>query len=521
VFSKVDLHSSYHQLRVKEEDIPKIAFRTHYEHYKFLVMSFGLTNAPAAFMDMMNRFFHHYLDQFTVIFIDDILIYSRTLEEHEEHLQKALERLRREKLCAKLEKCEFWLDSVSFLGHVISGEGVAVDPEKVKAMVEWTRPTSMFKIRSFLRLVGYYRCFIEGFLKLLGPLTTLTRKNASFVWTNECEQCFQELKRRLVTAPMLALPTESSNFVVYSDASKKGLGCVLMQNDNVIAYASRQLKLYEQNYPTHDLELVVVVFALKIWGHYLYGERCEIYTDHESLKYFFTQKELNMTQRRWLELIKDYDCKINYHPSKANVVADVLSRKSTVELATLGISQPRLIKELTGMGLEVVGKGTPVHLANLMVQSKLLARIQVAQLEDPECAKIRQLLAEGKAKEFCLKEDGLLTHFKQVCVSGIVGLRKEIMSEAHHSPYIVYPGGTKIYRDMKGSYWQNNIKKDIASFVEQCLTCQQVKAGHQRPAGMLKSLLIPKWKWDKIAMDFILGLPKTPVGEDCIWVVID
>jgi hypothetical protein len=176
-----------------------------------------------------------------------------------------------------------------------------------------------------------------------------------------------------------------------------------------------------------------------------------------------------------------------------------------------------LIKELTGMGLEVVGEGMPVHLAtNLMVQSELLARIKVAQLEDPKCAKIKQLLAEGKTKEFCLKEDGLLTHFKQVCVPEIEGLRKKIMSEAHHSLYTVHPGGTKMYRDVKGSYWWNNMKKDIAKFVEQCSTCQQVKAEHQRPAGTLKPLLMPKWKWDEIAMDFILGLPKTPTREDSI-----
>jgi hypothetical protein len=181
VFSKVDLRSGYHQVRVKEKDIPKTAFRTRYGHYEFLVMSFGLTNASAVFMDTMNKVFHDYLDQFTVVFIDDILIYSKMLEEHEEHLRKVLERLRSEKLYAKLEKCEFWLDSVSFLGHVISGKGVAVDPEKVKAMVEWTRPTSVFEIWSFLGLAGYYQHFIEGFSKLLGSLTALIRKNAHFV----------------------------------------------------------------------------------------------------------------------------------------------------------------------------------------------------------------------------------------------------------------------------------------------------------------------------------------------------
>jgi hypothetical protein len=227
---------------------------------------------------------------------------------------------------------------VSFLGHVISRKGVAVDPEKVKVVVEWTRPTSVFEIRSFLGLTGYYRHFIEGFSMLSGPLTALTRKNAHFVWTDECEQCFQELKRRLVTAIILALHIESGNFVVYSDASKKVLGCVLMQNGNVIAYSSCQLKPYEQNYPTYDLKLAAVVFALKIWRHYLYGEQCKIYTDHKSLKYLFTQNELNLRQRRWLELIKDYDCEINYHPGKTNIVADTLSWKSMVELPALGIS---------------------------------------------------------------------------------------------------------------------------------------------------------------------------------------
>jgi hypothetical protein len=193
------------------------------------------------------------------------------------------------------------------------------------------------------------------------------------------------------------------------------------------------------------LELAALVFALKIWRQYLYGEKCKIYMNHKSLKYFFTQKELNMRQRRWLELIKEYDCKINYHPSKANVVPNALNKKSTVELATLGISQPQLIMEFTRIGLEVVGESMPVHLANLMVQSELLARIKATQLEDPECAKIKQLLGEDKVKDFCLKDDGFLTHFKQVCVLEGRGLRKEIMSEAHHSPYTVHPGDTKIY----------------------------------------------------------------------------
>ncbi|GJW71894.1 putative reverse transcriptase domain-containing protein [Tanacetum coccineum] len=265
-----DLRSGYHQLRVHEDDVPKTTFRTRHGHFKFTVMPFGLTNAPAIFMDLMNRVCRPYLDKFVIVFIDDILIYSKTQEEHVEHLRLVLELLKREKLYAKFSKCKFWLREVQFLGHVING------------------------------LAGYYRRFIENFSKIAKSLTILTQKT---------------------------LPDGSKDFVVYCDASGIGLGCVLMQRGKVIAYASRQLKIHENNYTTHDLELGAVVFALKIWRHYLYGTKSVIYTDHKSLQHIFSQKELNMRQHRWIELFSDYDCEIRYHPGKANVVADALSRK--------------------------------------------------------------------------------------------------------------------------------------------------------------------------------------------------
>jgi hypothetical protein len=233
-----------------------------------MVMPFGLTNAPSVFMDLMNRVFHEYLDSFVVVFIDDILVYSADHVEHEEYLRTVMEKLREKKLFAKLKKCEFWLKEVSFFGHVVNKNGLAVDPAKVKAVVEWERLTNVREIRSILGLAGYYRRFSS----LSEPLTALTRKNAPFTWSVECKESFQELKRRLVTAPVLTLPMESVGYVVYIDASKKGLGCVLMQQGRVVAYASRQLKEHEKNYPTHDLELATVVYALKIWRHYLYGE---------------------------------------------------------------------------------------------------------------------------------------------------------------------------------------------------------------------------------------------------------
>ena len=247
-FSKIDLRSGYHQMKIRESDILKTAFVTRYGQFEFTVVSFGLTNAPAYFMNMMNKVFMDDLDKFVVVFIDDILVYSSTTEEHEHHLRTVLERLAQHQLYAKFSKCEFWLQKVAFLGHVLSAEGVAVDPAKIEAMKEWEQPRNVTEIRSFLGLAGYYRRFIENFSKIARPMTNLLKKTKEFEWTPECERSFQELKQKLTTTPVLALPNISKDFVVYCDASRQGLGCVLMQDGRVIAYASRQLKEHENRY---------------------------------------------------------------------------------------------------------------------------------------------------------------------------------------------------------------------------------------------------------------------------------
>ncbi|GKA14766.1 putative reverse transcriptase domain-containing protein [Tanacetum coccineum] len=283
IYSKIDLRSGYHQLRVREQDIPKTAFRTRYGHYEFQVMPFGLTNAPAVFMDLMNRVCKPYLDKFVIVFIDDILIYSKDEKEHEEHLKAILELLKKEKLYAKFSKCEFWIPKVQFLGHVIDSRGIHVDPAKIESIKDWASPKTPTEIRQFLGLAGYYRRFIEGFSKIAKSMTKLTQKGIKFDWGEKEENAFQLIKQKLCSAPILALPEGSEDFVVYYDASHKGLGVVLMQREKVIAYASRQLKVHEKNYTTHDLELGSVVFALKIWRHYLYGTKCTVFTDHKSL----------------------------------------------------------------------------------------------------------------------------------------------------------------------------------------------------------------------------------------------
>ncbi|KAK2423579.1 putative mitochondrial protein [Trifolium repens] len=352
VFSKIDLRSGYHQIRIKSSDVSKTAIRTRYGHYEFLVMPFGLTNAPAVFMDYMNRIFQPYLDQFVVIFIDDILIYSKDHQEHAEHLRIVLEILREKQLYAKFSKCEFWLSEVKFLGHVISKGGVSVDPSKVEAVLNWERPRNVSEVRSFLGLAGYYRRFILGFSELALPLTRLTRKGAAFNWDTACEVSFSTLKEKLTSAPVLVIPDPSKKYIVYCDASHKGLGCVLMQEGAVVAYASRQLKPHEENYPTHDLELVAIIFALKIWRHHLYGVQFELFSDHKSLKYLFDQRELNMRQRRWMEYLKDFDFSLNYHPRKANVVADALSRKA-LYASELLMHQCGLYEKFRDMNLNV------------------------------------------------------------------------------------------------------------------------------------------------------------------------
>ncbi|KAL4282674.1 hypothetical protein GQ457_16G021220 [Hibiscus cannabinus] len=507
VFSKIDLRSRYYQLKVREQDVLKTAFRTRYGHYEFLVIPFGLTNAPAYFMDLRNMVFHEYLDQFVVVFIDDILVYSRTEEDHDRHLRLVLQTLLENQLYAKLSKCELWIREVVFLGHVVSSMGIRVDPKKVEAIVNWKQPTSVTEIRGFLGLAGYYRRFVSGFSKVAAPLTKLLQKGVRYEWSDARQQAFEKLKKALINAPVLTQPVSGKEFVVYSDASYVSLGCVLMQEGRVVAYASRQLKVHEKNYPTHDIELAAVVFALKIWRHYLYGEKCIVYTDHKSLKYLMTQKELNLRQRRWLELLKDYDLSIEYHPGKTNVVADALSRKVAVELRAM----------FTNLSISRDGG----LVAELQVKSTLIQLIREKKLCDRAIAAHVQDIAEGKPTEFRFRDEGVLCFKDRIVVPDDSELRRTILTEAHSSPFAMHPGSTKMYRDLKGEYYWVGLKKDVAEFVSKCMVCQRVKVEHQFPSGLLQPLRIPEWKWERITMDFVMGLPMTPSKKDSVWVIVD
>ncbi|GKD41163.1 putative nucleotidyltransferase, ribonuclease H, partial [Tanacetum coccineum] len=398
-FSKIDIRSGYHQLRVHEDDIPKTAFRTRYGHFEFTVMPVVLTNAPAIFMDLLNRVCMPCLDKFVIVFIDNILIYSKTQEEHVEHLRLVLELLKKEKLYTKFSKCEFWLREVQFLRHVINGNGIHVDPSKIEAVKNWKAS----------------RTPTEG---------------------EEQELAFQTLKDKLCNAPVLALYDGPKDFV---------------------------LKFLEKNYTTHDLELGVVVFALKIWRHYLYGTKSVIYTDDKSLQHIFSQKQLNMRQRRWIELFSDYDREIRYHLGKANFVADALSRKERVK--------PKRVRAI-----------------NIILQSSIKDRILAAQKEAMDEFAVLQ---KGLDEMIEQRSDRTLYYLDRIWVPLKGEVRTLIMDEAHKSKYSVHPGADKMYYDLRDTCRWPRMKKDIVEYVSKCLSCLKVKAKHQRPSGLLQQPEIP------------------------------
>jgi hypothetical protein len=309
------------------------------------------------------------------------------------------------------------------LGHILSAMGIAVDPSKVKDILEWKPPTTVHQVRSFLGLTGYYRRLIPDFFKLVKPITSLLKNDTKFNWCSRCNEAFEQLKVLLTTAPVLAQPDIEKLFDVYCDASSSGLGCVLMQEGRVVAYASRQLRRHEEHYPTHDLELVVVVHALKIWRHYLLGNICHIYIDHISLKYIFTQSELNMRQRRWLELIKDYELEIHYHPCNANVVADALSRKASCHCLTMKTSDIILCQEMEKLNLGMIQHGTSNH---LKLESVLLQRIIDAQRNDEGMKRLHEKMKAGKANFFRKDDQGVVWFNNRIVVPKNDEIRQQI-----------------------------------------------------------------------------------------------
>lgn len=511
VFSKIDLRSGYHQIRVASRDVHKTAFRTRYGHFEFLALPFGLTNAPATFMRLMNDVLRPLLDSCVVVYLDDILVYSPSIQEHESHLRQVLTLLRRHQLYGKLSKCEFFKESVEFLGHIVCGEGIKTDPIKIQAVQEWPTPRNVSEVRGFLGLANFYHKFVDKFAHRAAPLTDLLRKDQDFQWAESQEQAFQDLKQALVAAPVLRVADPKLDFILHTDASGFAVGAVLSQEDGrglrPVAFASRKLNSAEQNYAVHELELLAIMHALRTWRHYLLGTRTRVVTDHLSLKYLQTQPTLSRRQARWLETLQEFDLEITYQAGSTNVVADALSRRPDLQINAV---------------------------STITLKDELRTKIIEGYQKDPTFREIYESLTQPEhSAPTHLKStihkyqvvQGLLylVHQDQqrLCLPDHTTLRLEMLREHHDTRITGHFGFEKTYDTMHRQFYWPNMARTIRDYIHSCDVCQRTKSDHRAPAGLLQPLPIPTQRWEQVSMDFITCLPRTKAGHDAILVVVD
>ncbi|KAK1602077.1 hypothetical protein QYE76_017120 [Lolium multiflorum] len=466
IFSKIDLRSGYHQIRMAIGDEWKTAFKTKLGLYEWLVMPFGLSNAPSTFMRLMNHILRPLIGKSVVVYFDDILIYSKNLEDHVQHVREVLCILRHEKLYANLPKCTFAQNKLVFLGFVVSANGIEVDSSKVEAIHNWPTPTNVGQVRSFHGLAGFYRRFVKDFSTIACPLNELTKKNVPFVWGKAQQKAFDELKKRLTEAPLLALPDFAKTFEIECDASGLGIGGVLMQNGKPVAYYSEKLDGARLNYPIYDKELYALVRVLEVWQHYLWPKEFIIHSDHESLKYLKSQHTLNKRHAKWVEFIESFPYVIKYKKGKDNVVADALSRKLTL----------------------------------------LLTRL------DFHCS------IEKGIDDFYLHQ-GFLFKGNKLCVP-MSSLRLLLLQESHGGGLMGHFGRDKTLSMLSTHYYWPRMKRDVERLCNRCTTCLQAKST-SNSYGLYTPLPIPYAPWSDISMDFVLGLPRTKYGHDSIFVVVD
>ncbi|KAK1574153.1 hypothetical protein QYE76_019008, partial [Lolium multiflorum] len=489
IFSKIDLRSGYHQIRMAIGDEWKTAFKTKLGLYEWLVMPFGLSNAPSTFMRLMNHILRPLIGKSVVVYFDDILIYSKNLEDHVQHVREVLCILRHEKLFANLPKCHFAQNKLVFLGFVVSANGIEVDSSKVEAIHNWPTPTNVGQVRSFHGLAGFYRRFVKDFSTIACPLNELTKKNVPFVWGKAQQKAFDELKKRLTEAPLLALPDFAKTFEIECDASGLGIGGVLMQNGKPVAYYSEKLDGARLNYPIYDKELYALVRVLEVWQHYLWPKEFVIHSDHESLKYLKSQHNLNKRHAKWVEFIESFPYVIKYKKGKENVVADALSRKITLLLTRL---------EFHISGLEEIKELYPSD----SFFGPIFAKCSVDRGFD----------------DFYL-HDGYLFKANKVCIPES-SLRKLLLQESHGGGLMGHFGRDKTLSMLSTHYYWPRMKRDVERLCNRCTTCLQAKST-SNPHGLYIPLPIPYAPWSDISMDFVLGLPRTKHGHDSIFVVVD
>lgn len=490
-FSKLDLRAGYHQVRVVESDVHKTAFRTHEGHYEFLVMPFGLTNAPSTFQAMMNSIFKDYMRKFVLIFFDDILIYSRSLEEHLVHLEKVFCRLAENQLKIKESKCQFASQKIGYLGHVISQEGVQVDTTKTEAIEQWPIPTNLKELRGFLGLTGYYRRFIKDYGSVAGPMTDLLKKNA-FQWNDKAQEAFEKLKKKLTNPLVLVMPNFSATFVLECDASGEGIGAVLMQEGRPIAYLSQKLKGRVKDFSTYEKEMLAVLLAIKKWNQYLWGREFIIKTDHQALKYMLEQKVCTEAQHKWISKLQGYHYKVEYKKGKENVAADSLSRRSEAICNVVTLVQPDWIHQFQE------------EMKQSQYYQEQLKKWEQGTL-DPSKYYLRGRLLYYK-KRLLLDPRSQFVH--------------TMLQEHHSSLQAGHSGVAKtLHRLKKSCYWKG-MKTAVKEFIRSCEVCQRNKHENLSPAGLLQPLPIPKQIWEDLSMDFIEGLPPSH-HKTTIMVVVD
>ncbi len=520
VFSSLDLAQGYHQIRISKEDVPKTAFRVPFGHYQFKVLSFGLTNAPATFQGVMNRIFQQYLGKFVLVYLDDILVFSKTQEEHLEHLRKVFEILRENKLFAKLTKCHFAKSELEYLGHVVGKDGIKVDPRKIETVATWARPNDVSQLRSFLGLSNYFRRFIQGYSTLVAPLTHLTRKDVKYIWTEQCQESFEGVKYALTHAPVLSLPIFGERFEVICDASLLGIGAVLLQKGRPIAFESRKLTPAEKNYTTGEQELTAVVHALRTWRCYLEGSECVVITDHNPLTYLKSQQNLSRRQARWLEYLEQtFHYRWEYRPGRSNV-ADPLSRnpldEKRVRLALLTRSASN--RSFQPVAADT-GRSAPMEMTNTRksppgFDNEFLNKIIAGYALDP-------WFKDPVNIEKLVFKDAIWYCQEAIVVPDVGSLRKDILFECHDAFYSGHMGITKTLKQVETNFWWPKLRDDVKTYVNTCDVCQRSKASTTRIAGLLQPLEIPEKKWECVSLDFITGLTPTKQGHDAILVCVD
>ncbi|XP_057786354.1 uncharacterized protein LOC131003815 [Salvia miltiorrhiza] len=499
LFTKLDLRSGYHQIRMHEEDIYKTAFRTHDGHFEFLVMPFGLTNAPSTFQAAMNDIFRPLLRRFVIVFFDDILIYSRTVPEHAEHLREVFSILHRHHFYIKLSKCSFCCDSVEYLGHIIADGNLKADPSKIEAMVAWPRPTNVRKLRGFLGLTGYYRRFIAGYAMIATPLTDLLKKEA-FVWSSEAEQAFQALKSAMTSAPILRLPDFSKTFYVETDASDFGVGAVLLQEAHPIAFFSKKLGPRRRVTSTYHKELYAIVEAVQKWRQYLLGSEFVIRSDQKSLRELLQQVIQTPDQQLYIRKLMGYKFRIEYKSGATNKVADALSRRDEAEMGD--------------------GEAETLLLAVAHPLPEILEILRADVRTNGELMELMGQIQEGQAPAGYRVADGLIYRGRQLVVASSSAAKPALLYEHHATPSAGHPGVERTLRRLASTFYWAGMRSDVKKFVASCVDCQTTKYSTQKPGGLLQPLPIPMQVWEDVSMDFVTGLPQSR-GFTAIMVVVD